>query len=149
MVDSTLPERARLFLQQAIDSLHAPSGAVMLTGSAVDAMLKAKGKKDGSLYSRIDAAAAEHLITAEMALWAHEVRLDANDQRHADDDAPLPSEAGAKKAIAFASALGEFLFVLPAKDSDELALLNHLRRTNPELLLDFVNNAERPDAATS
>jgi hypothetical protein len=49
-----------------------------------------------------------------MKLWAHEVRLDANDQRHADESAPLPSEADAKKAIEFAQALAQFLFVLPA-----------------------------------
>jgi hypothetical protein len=87
----------------------------MLAASAVDAMLKAKGKKEGTLYKRIDEAAAEHLITPEMALWAHEVRLDANDQRHSDEDVVLPSEEDAKRAIGFASALAEFLFVLPAR----------------------------------
>ena len=51
----------------------------MLAASAVDSMLKEKGYKDGSLYKRIEQAAGDHLITAEMASWAHEVRLDAND----------------------------------------------------------------------
>ena len=87
----------------------------MLAASAVDAMLKTKGKKDGSLYQRIDQAAAEHLITSEMALWAHEVRLDANDQRHSDEQADLPNEDDAKRSIGFAAALGEFLFALPAR----------------------------------
>jgi hypothetical protein len=112
---SDIPDRARTFLQQAIETIHAPAGAVMLAGSAVDSMLKAKGKKEGSLYKRIDEAAAQHLITQEMALWAHEVRLDANDQRHADEDAALPTEDDAKRCIGFASALGEFLFALPAR----------------------------------
>jgi hypothetical protein len=89
----------------------------MLAASAVDAMLKAKGLTDGVLYTRIEKAAADHLITQEMSAWAHEVRLDANDQRHADENAPLPTEDDARRAIAFASALGEFLFVLPAKVS--------------------------------
>lgn len=110
-----IPERARSFLQQAIESIHAPAGSIMLAASAVDAMLKAKGKKDGSLYKRIDEAAQDHLITQEMALWAHEVRLDANDQRHADEEAALPTENDAKRSIGFASALGDFLFALPAK----------------------------------
>jgi hypothetical protein len=114
-VDEVVPERAREFLEQAIASLHAPAGAVMLTASAVDAMLKDKGYKDGSLYTRIDAAANDNLITKEMALWAHEIRLDANDQRHADESAPLPSSADAEKVIEFASALAQFLFVLPAR----------------------------------
>lgn len=114
-VAEELPERARDFLSQAIASLHAPSGAVMLTASAVDSMLKAKGYKDGSLNTRIEAAAKEQLITPEMAAWAHEVRLDANDQRHADESVPLPSAADASKVIEFANALAQFLFVLPAR----------------------------------
>jgi len=78
-VDDAIPERAREFLKQSIATVHEPSGAVMLAASAVDAMLKEKGYKDGSLYKRIEQAAGDHLITAEMASWAHEVRLDAND----------------------------------------------------------------------
>jgi hypothetical protein len=50
-----------------------------------------------------------------MAAWAHEVRLDANEQRHADEELPLPAEDDAQRAIGFAVALGEILFVLPAK----------------------------------
>lgn len=115
IVHESVPERARTFLEQAIASIHAPAGAVLLAGSAIDAMLKEKGFKKGSLYSRIESAATEHLITAEMAEWAHEVRLEANDQRHADEDAPLPNEAEASKSIEFATALAQFLFVLPAR----------------------------------
>ncbi len=113
--DEAIPDRARDFLNQAIESLHAPAGAVMLCASSVDAMLKEKNYKEGSLYTRIDAAAAAHLITSEMASWAHEVRLDANDQRHADETASLPTESEARKCIDFTKALGEFLFVLPSR----------------------------------
>ena len=87
----------------------------MLAASAVDAMLKEKGYRDGNLNGRIKKAAENHLITEEMAIWAHEIRLDANDQRHADESAPLPSEVDASKVIEFASALAQFLFVLPAR----------------------------------
>jgi hypothetical protein len=86
----------------------------VLAASSVDAMLKDKGHRDGNLYSRIDQAAMAGLITNEMAAWAHEVRLDANDQRHADEAAPLPTEDEADKTIEFAQALGQFLYVLPA-----------------------------------
>ncbi len=78
-------------------------------------MLKEKGLAEGNLFSRIDAAAESHLITREMAAWALEVRLDANDQRHADESADFPDEADAQKSIDFAKALAEFLFVLPAR----------------------------------
>lgn len=114
-VDEALPEKARAYLTQALNSLGAPAGAVMLAASSVDAMLKGKGLKEGSLYSRIDKAATDHLITKDMAAWAHDVRLDANDQRHADEESPIPDAAAARHAVDFAIALGQFMYVLPAK----------------------------------
>ena len=110
-----IPQRARAYLDQAINSLSSPAGAVMLAASSVDSMLKAKGFTSGSLYSQIDEAVKQHLITVEMAKWAHDVRLDANDQRHADDEAPLPDSEQANKCVEFATALAQFLFVLPAR----------------------------------
>lgn len=114
-VAQELPERARDFLLQAMNSLHAPAGAVMLAASSVDPMLKAKGYTEGKLYGRINKAIKDSLITKEMGDWAHEVRLDANDQRHADEEAKIPEENDARRAIDFASALGDFLFVFPSR----------------------------------
>lgn len=48
-----------------------------------------------------------------MATWAHEVRLDANEQRHADENYEIPDEADAKRVIEFTKALALFIFVLP------------------------------------
>ena len=87
----------------------------MLTASSIDAMLKDRGYKEGSLSARINRAADDHLITKEMAQWAHEIRLDANDERHADEKAEMPSTADAEKCVEFASALAQFLYVLPAR----------------------------------
>jgi hypothetical protein len=112
-VDSVVPTPARDYLQQAIASRHAPAGSVMLCASSVDAMLKVKGLVNGSLYTRIQQAATNNLITAEMAEWAHDVRLDANDQRHADVAASLPTIDDAERCIEFVRALAQFLFVLP------------------------------------
>tara|TARA_R110002111_G_scaffold258042_3_gene326701 strand:+ start:46 stop:660 length:615 start_codon:yes stop_codon:yes gene_type:complete len=114
-VADSLPEKAKAFLDQAIDSLHAPSGAIMLAASSIDAMLKDKGYKKGSLYSRINKATEDHLITDGMSKWAHEVRLGANDERHADEEAELPDGNDAKRTVDFALALAEFLFVLPSR----------------------------------
>jgi hypothetical protein len=50
-----------------------------------------------------------------MAEWAHEIRLDANDQRHSDEGAALPDQSDAQRVIDFTLALAEFLFVLPAR----------------------------------
>jgi len=112
-VDQAIPTRAKEYLSQALNARHTPAGAVMLAASAVDAMLKTKGLKEGSLFARIDQAATSHLITPEMAQWAHDVRLDANDQRHSDEAAALPTAKDADRAIDFASALAQFMFVLP------------------------------------
>jgi hypothetical protein len=112
-IDNDIPEKPRAYLKQAIESIHAPAGAVMLAASAVDAMLKIKGYSEGNLYNRIEKAAQEHVITPAMSLWAHEVRLDANDQRHADERSSLPDPNDAQKVIDFSMAFAEFMFVLP------------------------------------
>ncbi len=114
-INEDIPDRAKSYLEQAVASIHAPAGAVMLAASSVDAMLKEKNYKTGSLYERIEQAVQDNLLTTEMANWAHEVRLDANDQRHADDDATLPNENDAQKVIDFTTAIAEYLFVLPAR----------------------------------
>ena len=114
-VASELPPRAKEYLTQAVNSMHAPAGAVMLTASAVDSMLKAKGYTEGTLYARIDKARVDGVITTEMAAWAHEIRLDANDNRHADESLPMPTAETARKVVEFANALAQFMFVLPGR----------------------------------
>ena len=114
-VSDAIPGRARECLTQAQESLAQPIGSVLLSASAVDAMLKAKGLREGSLYDRIDLAVQQGLITADMAKWAHQVRLDANDQRHVDDAVPSPTTDDAQRSFDFAIALAEILHVLPAR----------------------------------
>lgn len=114
-VDPNLPEPAGRFLQQAFNTLHAPDAAVVMAGSAVDAMLKALGLVDGSLYVRINQAVSQNKLTQGMADWAHEVRLGSNRPRHADADNPHVSTEEATQAVEFAAALGNFLFVITAQ----------------------------------
>ncbi len=88
----------------------------MLAASAVDAMLKAKEYREGSLYARINQAATDHIITEDMARWAHHVRLGANEPRHADEEKPHATpQIEAAQSVEFASALGHILFVLPSR----------------------------------
>ncbi len=110
-----LPPRVQSFLKQAEETMSSPSAAVLMCASAVDAMLKARGYKEGSLYKRIEKTVADNILTADMAAWAHDVRLDANGERHADEDAPMPTEADARRCFEFALTLGDVLFVLPAR----------------------------------
>jgi len=109
------PTRAKRYIEQAVESLHAPDAAVMLAGSAIDAMLKEKGLGEGSVYKRIEQAVSDHLLTPEMGEWAHSVRLAANSPRHADVDDPHATTEQAHGSLEFARALGQFLFVLPAR----------------------------------
>jgi Domain of unknown function (DUF4145) len=110
-----LPERARKYLQQAYETLHAPDAAAVMAGSAVDAMLKAKNCDKGSLYERIDKVLADNVLTKGMADWAHEERLGSNRPRHADEKNPHVSPDEATQSVEFAEALGNFLFVLTAR----------------------------------
>ncbi|HIK63504.1 MAG TPA: DUF4145 domain-containing protein [Henriciella marina] len=114
-VDSNLPERVFKYLTQALESIHVPDGAVMLAGSAVDAMLKEKGLVEGSLYKRIDMAVEQNLLTEEMGEWAHSVRLGSDRPRHADTDAPHVTPEEAKQSCEFAKTLGMILFTLPQR----------------------------------
>jgi hypothetical protein len=114
-VDSCIPERPRQFLLQALETIHAPAGSIMLSASSIDAMLKDMGYKKGSLYERIEKAANDHIITAGMSECAHKIRLEANDQRHSDEDSVLPTEEDAKRIVEFAFPLADFLYVLPNK----------------------------------
>jgi Domain of unknown function (DUF4145) len=110
-----VPEPAKTFLQQAIDTLHAPDAAAVMAGSAVDAMLKNVGLIKGSLYERIDQALEKHILTTGMAEWAHTVRLGSNRPRHSDPETPHVSADEAQRSVDFAEALGTFLFVLTAQ----------------------------------
>jgi hypothetical protein len=110
-----IPERAREYLRQAQETCFQPAASIAMSASAIDSMLKAKGYKKGTLYERIDQAAADHIITDDMAKWGHQVRLDGNDQRHADESAPLPTQLDAARCAEFASALAEVMFVLPSR----------------------------------
>jgi hypothetical protein len=110
-----IPDLPRAFLQQAFDTLHAPDAAGVMAASAIDAMLKHLGYEDGSLYARIEKAVENGILTKGMSEWAHSVRLGANRPRHADKDNPRLSTEEARRAVEYAEALGDFLFVLTAQ----------------------------------
>jgi hypothetical protein len=110
-----LPPPAKVFLQQAMDTLASPDASAVMSGSAVVAMLKELGYVKGSVYDRIDQAVADHKLTEAMGQWAHEVRLGSNRPRHSGEKNPHVSADEAKQSLEFAEALGSFLFVLTAK----------------------------------
>lgn len=115
VADQAIPDLARSYLQQAYETLHAPDAAVMLAASCVDALLKERGYVDGNLFPRINKAVEDHILTADMGEWAHEVRLGSNRPRHADQNRPNATHAEAQQSVEFAEALAHFLFVIPAR----------------------------------
>jgi hypothetical protein len=110
-----LPPAARRFLQQAMETLHAPDAAAVMAGSAVDAMLKHLSFTEGSVYNRIEKAVEANVLTKSMGEWAHSVRLGSNRPRHADSEKPHVTPEEAAQSVEFATALGQFLFVLTAR----------------------------------
>src|SRR5437879_2172088 len=57
-VAASLPQRVAYYLSQAQETLTSPSASVVMSASAVDAILKDRGYREGSLHSRIEQAAA-------------------------------------------------------------------------------------------
>lgn len=112
-IDESLPAKVQNYLQQAVDSTFAPSGAIMLCANAVNAMLREKKIEGSSLQEKIGKAVEQGLINKEMETWAGKIRLDTPEQD--DDNLPMPSVEQAKQSIAFSKALADFLFVLPEK----------------------------------
>jgi hypothetical protein len=114
-ISTDIPPRAANYLKQARETVSSPAASVVMSASAVDAMLKERTYKDGSLYSRIQKAEEDGVLTEHMAAWAHDIRLDANDERHADTAAIDATPADAARCLEFADALADLLFVLPAR----------------------------------
>jgi hypothetical protein len=114
-VGELVPESVSNYLTQAHRTLASPDASVVMSASSIDAMLKDNGLTEGSLYKRIDQAANNGILTQKMADWAHRVRLDANNPRHADGQTPHMTEEDAKRAFDFANALTEYLYKLPSR----------------------------------
>ena len=110
-VDESIPGKAKKYLEQALDSLHAPAGAIMLASGAIDVMLT--GKKEGILQDRIRQSVQDGKIPEEMAKWGQQIRLNPNDPSSGKKGLPEPDDA--RKTIDFALALAEFLYVMPAR----------------------------------
>jgi hypothetical protein len=115
IISSDIPQAAARYLTQARETLASPAASVLMSAAAVDAMLKERGYRDGNLYSRIEKAETDGVLTRDMAAWAHDIRLDANDERHADHDASAKTGEDAARCLEFADALADLLFVLPAR----------------------------------
>ena len=116
-LDESIPEQARDFLGEAQDAIGSPHASILVCSCALDVMLREKGikKSEGDLYTRIEMAAQQNLITQNMAKWAHQVRLVANESRHPDEDVSPAIQEEARQSLEFTLALAEILYALPAR----------------------------------
>jgi Domain of unknown function (DUF4145) len=128
-VSPDIPPQAARYLAQARETLSSPDSSVMTSASAVDAMLKGRNYMSGTLYSRIKQAETDGVLTKDMAQWAHDIRLDANDERHADLAHSGATASDAIRCFEFADALADLLFVLPARVKRGLRPLTQASKT--------------------
>ncbi len=115
VVAEAVPTSAARFIQQAYETLGSPEASVVMSASAVDAMLKDQGLKNGTLYERIGQAVDKGIITENMSAWAHLVRLEANNVRHPDETLPPATKDDSERSFEFAKAISEILYVLPSR----------------------------------
>jgi hypothetical protein len=112
------PSSARDYLLEAERIRRdSPRSSILATATAIDHMLKHRGYKTGSLYERINAAVAAQEFPKSIGDWAHEVRLDANDIRHADEHTD-PSYYSAQRADLLwrlAATISDVWFGIPAE----------------------------------
>lgn len=110
-----IPANAKQHLAEARDITSQPSACIMSCANAINAMLIAKKVEGGNLYPRLKNAQDAGILSKEVALWGHQVRLDANEERHPDEEYTPPTVDDAKQALEFTLMLAEILFVIPAK----------------------------------
>ena len=63
-ISADLPSKVKQLLKEATESTFTPNGSIMTCASAVDEMLKQKSYRNGSLYTRIDQAKVDGLLSA-------------------------------------------------------------------------------------
>lgn len=115
------PSRAASYFRQGMENLrNNHDAAVSMFRSALEAGLKQKFPDiNGSLFERIERAAAQNGLTPELAEWAHQIRLGGNDAVHGDEEF---SKEDVERLQAFTELVFMYLFTLPgmlAKARDE------------------------------
>ncbi len=90
------------------------SSAVMMFRRAIDVGTKqfAPEIDTHNLGKRIDKLASEGMITKDLKIWAHKIRLEGNEAVH---DLPKPSKEQTLELQEFAELILIYLFTLPAK----------------------------------
>src|SRR3954462_2719482 len=109
-----VPANISRFYEQAADSLRVgnldTAGVMFRKVLETSSKEKIPSARDKPLVKRIDMLADAGLITSDMKLWAHEIRLGGNDAAH--DEEPF-TKADAERLEAFCNAFLQYAYTLP------------------------------------
>ncbi|MFJ5253770.1 DUF4145 domain-containing protein [Pseudomonas sp. NPDC088414] len=111
-VPDDVPEKIGNTYEEALDNLHRGKyeTSILLCGKAMD--LATKGMdQTWKLEKRLKTLAADGKITAAMADWAQEIRIDRNAAIHEDDEF---TQRDAEDIVAFTEAFLTYIYTLPA-----------------------------------
>lgn len=111
-VPNDVPEKIGNTYEEALDNLHRGKyeTSVLLCGKALD--LATKGMDAAwKLEQRLKKLAADGKITAAMADWAQEIRIDRNAAIHDDEDF---TQKDAEDIVTFTEAFLTYIYTLPA-----------------------------------
>lgn len=107
-----LPDNVAAYFSEAVANVKTgPNAAGAMFRKSIDVALKhIDPDAKGNLVKRIDKAANSGKLTADLAEWAHHVRLEGNDAAH-DEDPFTPEEAD--ELHKFTDLMMRYLFTLP------------------------------------
>lgn len=120
VISEDIPNPAKKYLEEAVKTVHSPSASILVGSRSLNEMLLAIGYEDKNLYNKLQQASEDRKITSEMESWAHEVRLNANEERHPKKYSTEATQEDAKNTIELLKAFAQYLFVLPAMIQKEI-----------------------------
>lgn len=112
-----IPPSVATHLVEAIGAYNGnlPKAAVLMTRSAIQAVVREQEARGGNLAQEIDNLADRHIIPRPLADWAHEIRLAGNLVAHPDDEKWVVGADDAAEILGFADSLFEYLYVVPTR----------------------------------
>lgn len=110
------PSQPAKYYLQALASLDFKSwdGAVLLSRTAIQSIMKLMNAPAGNLKSQIDSLVTSGSLVQSIAKWAHRIRVLGNEAAHADDESEI-TESDARQITSLVEYLLQYLYVLPAQ----------------------------------
>ncbi len=108
------PEQAAHDFEEAASCLRTGNykAASIMARASLEAAVKSLEAKGNNLKEKINDLAARHIITPDLADWAHEIRTIGNNAAH---DGTPHTKQDAEDIIDFAEMLYIYLFTLPGR----------------------------------